>query len=646
MPQSRLLATVLTALATGCVHAAPASAAQPGPGPTVELTVDATDAPRHMTRAHLVIPVHAGPLTLAYPKWIPGEHGPTGPLVDLAGLVIKAGDKTIPWRRDSERIFEFHVDVPEGASKLDVDLVFLEPLEAHGFSAGASATAQLFELAWNHLLVYPSAWAPEQLTYVAKLKLPAGWKYGTALPVAREDGGTIQFAPAPLTTLIDSPVIAGAHERVIVLGPETGPKHEIDLVADSEEALAMTDQQIAAYKQLVLEAGALFGARHYRDYHFLYSLSDHVASFGLEHHESSDDRVGERTLIDEDRRRGSVGLLPHEFVHSWNGKFRRPRGLATRNYQEPMRGDLLWIYEGLTQYLGWVLTARSGLFSDMEAHEYLAQVAAHMDAQVGRQWRPLGDTAVAAQILYEAPEAWSSMRRGVDYYPEGLLVWLDADVVIRQKTGGKASLDDFCQKFHGGKDGPPEVRAYDLDEVVRTLDTIAPNDWRAFFDARIQKAAPRAPLDGITGGGYKLSFDEKANVETGYSEKIWKYHEAWYSLGIVVGEHEEVLDVAPGKPAAVAGLAPGMHLVAVDGRRYNDDVLHDALVRASKSQGPMELLVESGDFFKTLEVTWHGGELHPHLERDASKPDVLSQILSPRTPRPVEAVATPPKPTP
>jgi predicted metalloprotease with PDZ domain len=432
----------LAALVAGC--ASPPAAAQPlTVAPVVRLTVDATDAPRHLTRAHLVMPVHPGSLTLAYPKWIPGEHGPTGPLVNLAGPIIMAAGRRVAWRRDSEKIYEFVVEVPAGVSQLEIDLSFLEPSDPHGFSSGTSTTAQLFDLSWNHLLLYPKGLSPDALTYAARLKLPQGWKYGTALPVAHEDGATIDFAPVTLEALIDSPVIAGAHARVIPLGPDTGPRHEVDLIADSEEALEMTAQQMAAYRQLVAEAGALFGARHYRDYHFLYTLSDHVPFFGLEHHESSDDRVGERTLIDDDRRRMSAGLLPHEFVHSWNGKYRRPRGLTTPDYQEPMRGDLLWIYEGLTEYLGWVLTGRSGLLSDQEEREELAVIAARMDSIPGRRWRPLEDTAVAAQVLYGAPQEWRALRRSVDYYPEGALIWLEADVVIRNMSQGKASLDEI-----------------------------------------------------------------------------------------------------------------------------------------------------------------------------------------------------------
>ncbi len=608
--------------------------------------MDATDAPRRLLHAHLVIPAHPGPITLQYPRWIPGEHAPSGPIVNLSGLRMSAGGVAVPWARDDERIFEFHATVPQGAHALEVDLDYLEPTKTGTYSGGVSATLSLTEISWNHVMLYPKGASPATLGCVARLRLPAGWKFGTALPVAATSGAAadvVEFRPASLETLIDSPVVAGAHFRTIPLGSDGGAPHVIDAVADSEEALAMTPQQLAAYKQLVAEAGALFGAHHYRDYHFLYSLSDQVTSFGLEHHESSDDRVGERTLIEDDRRRAEAELLPHEFVHSWNGKYRRPRGLATRDYQEPMRGDLLWVYEGLTQYLGWVLTGRSGLLSEEEERETVASAAAYLDLEPGRAWRSLEDTAVAAQVLYGSPRAWRSSRRGVDFYDEGLLIWLEADATIRDRTHGQKSLDDFCRAFHGGKGGAPEVRPYDLDEIVRTLDGISPGDWRGFFEARVTRTAPRAPMGGIALAGYKLGWSDEPNAMNTVWEKADKRSgAAFYALGISLEEDGRVSDSVAGMPAALAGLVPDMKIIAVDGRRYSVEAMHDALAR-SKGGAPIELIVASGDFFRTLKLAAHGGERYPHLERDAARPDLLAKILAPLTPRPPEALMPPPK---
>jgi len=640
--EARLLVVLAATSPFGCAAAPPAAAATTV-GPPVEVTLDASTAPGRLLHAHLVIPAHPGPLTLQYPRWIPGEHAPSGPIVNLSGLRMSAAGKPVDWRRDDERIYEFHLTVPAGAHAVEVDLDYLEPSSNGSFSAGISATASLVDLSWNQVILYPKGASPAALTYVARLRLPPGWKHGTALPEVGESGGVIEFRPVSLETLIDSPVVAGAHLRTIPLSQTDGAATFIDAVADSEEALQMTPQQLAAYKQLVAEAEALFGARHYRDYHFLYTLSDQVSSFGLEHHESSDNRVGERTLLDDDPRRGWAGLLPHEYAHSWNGKYRRPRGLATKDYQDPMQGDLLWVYEGLTEYLGWVLTGRSGLLSVDEELETVALYAASLDQEPGRAWRSLEDTAVAAQVLYGAPSSWSSMRRGVDFYSEGLLIWLEADVTIRQKTQGQRSLDDFCHRFHGGTSGAPEVKPYDLDEIVRTLNDVAPNDWRGFFDTRVHRVLARAPMGGITAGGYRLTWSEEPNLvrkEWDSADKVSSV--AVFSLGLRLSDKGHVTDVVGDMPAARAGVVPDMQILAIDGRRFSSEVLHAALARG-KSGVPLELIVEQGDFVRTLKLDAKVGERHPHLTRDGSTEDVLARILAARTPRPPEAVLAAPR---
>ena len=424
-----------------------ASLAAPAARPIL-LEVDAREAPRKIFHAHLTIPASPGPLTLVYPKWIPGEHGPTGPITDLAGLKLSAGGKPLTWRRDDVEMWFFHCTVPAGADSIEVTLDYLSPSEASGFSSGASATAQLALLSWNQVLVYPKAASTDELTYTATLRLPGGWKFGTALEVARREGDRVEFQPVSLTSLIDSPVLAGAHMRTVVL-TDTDPKHRIQIAADSEAALEMLPEHVQKLQALVAETGALYGARHYRHYDFLLTLSNHTAHFGLEHHESSDDRVAERSLIDAEARKTFAGLLAHEMTHSWNGKYRRPAGLATGNYHDPMKGELLWVYEGLTEYLGQVLTARDGELTPEQYREELAATAATMDHQAGRSWRPLSDTAIAAQRLYEARGDWGAWRRGTDFYPESELLWLEADTVIRNETKGKKSLDDFCRVVSG-----------------------------------------------------------------------------------------------------------------------------------------------------------------------------------------------------
>jgi predicted metalloprotease with PDZ domain len=608
--------------------------AQPRPA---TLEVDAREAPRKILHAKLTIPAAPGPLTLAYPKWIPGEHGPTGPIADLAGVKFVAAGKTLPWRRDSADMYRLHVEVPSGAASVTIALDYLSPAEAGGFSSGSSATAQLSLVSWNQLLLYPADGKPDELSYAATIRLPPGWKYATALDVARESPeGLVAFAPVSLTTLVDSPVLTGAHLRVVTLTPPA-PAHRLDLAADSEAALEIPPELEAQYRSLVAETGALFGARHYRHYDFLLTLSDHTAHFGLEHHESSDDRVDERSLIDPDKRKTMAGLLPHEMAHSWNGKYRRPADLAIGTFQQPMLGDLLWVYEGLTEYLGQVLTARSGLLTPEQYRESLAMTAAEMDHRAGRQWRPLADTAVAAQVLYEARSDWAAWRRGVDFYPESELLWLEADTIIRRETRGGKSLDDFCRAFHGGQSGPPKVVPYTFDDVAAGLNAVAPFDWRGFWKTRLETTEAGAPLGGILSSGWKLDYGDTIPEMQRAAEEAHKITDVRHSIGISVTDEGRIPDVLPGSPAAAAGVGPGMKLVAVNGRRWSKESLREA-IRASKRGQPVELLVENTDYFKSYRLEYSGGERYPLLRRDASKPDLLSRIIQPLAPPPAMPV--------
>ena len=430
--------------------------------PAITLAVDATDAPGKILHAKESIATQPGLLTLFYPKWIPGEHGPTGPVVDLVGLKISAGGNSVSWRRDLEEMHALHCVVPAGVHRIDLTFDFVLPPDAEGFSSGASSSAQLLVLSWNQVVLYPEDQKPDNIIVVPSVKLPANWKFGTALeadPSRQQSGeGENFFKPVSLAMLVDSPVLSSAHFRRIDISAGTGTPHFLDLASDGDAALEMSEDQIGAHRRLVIEANALFGAHHYNHYDFLYTLSDQVAHFGLEHHQSSDDRVAERTLIDDNFRKLASGLLPHEFVHSWNGKYRRPAGLATGDFSTPMKGELLWVYEGLTQYLGKILAARSALRTPDDYREDLALLAARLDHRPGREWRPLQDAADEAQILYGARGDWDSYRRHTDFYDESNLIWLEADVTIRQLTKGEKSLDDFCRKFHGGESAGPMVK--------------------------------------------------------------------------------------------------------------------------------------------------------------------------------------------
>lgn len=597
--------------------------------PPITLAVDAREAPRKLLHARLVIPAAPGPLTLCYPKWIPGEHAPSGPIVNLAGPRLSAGGRAIAWTRDSLDMWSLHCVVPEGARTVEIVLDFLGPTGEEGYSAAASATAKLAMISWNQVLLCPAGRDMRSLTFAASLTLPEGWKFATPLPVARQTGATVEFDPVTLETLVDSPVMAGEHFRSVPLNPGDPRPVTLDIAADSPAALALTPEHEAACRRLVAEAGALFGAHHYERYHFLLALSDHIAHFGLEHHECSDDQVPERSLTDATLRLDTATLLPHEYVHSWNGKYRRPADLATPDYRQPMKTGLLWVYEGLTQYLGLLLTARSGLITTAQVADELAVRAAKLDHRPGRAWRPLVDTAVAAQILYGAPSAWASARRGVDFYDEMALIWLEADALIRLSSGGQRSLDDFCQRFHGGASGPPAVVPYTLDDVVAALNDVAPHDWRGFLAQRVEKVQERAPLGGIEACGWRLTYADSASEVWRASEKNEKEMDLRCSIGLLLGEDGAIKDVVPGMAAAKAGVGPGMKLVAVNERRFSPDLLREA-VKGTKAGGALDLLVDNGEFFRTCRLAYRDGERYPRLERVAGRPDLLTEIVKAR----------------
>ena len=607
------------------------------PQPAIRIAVDLREAPRRIFHAHLQVPAAPGPLTLLYPEWIPGEHSPDGPITDLVGLKFFAGGKLLAWRRDDVDMYAFHLEVPAGATSVEVDLDYLSPSRSSGFSASPSATAELAVVNWNLVVLYPQGHKSDDLTFATSLRLPAGWKFGTALPVTRESAEGIEFQPVSLTTLMDSPVISGAYFRVVDLSPGQTPPHRLNLAGDSAAAVAISPELVEHYKRLVAEAGALFGARHYRHYDFLLSLSDHVRPFGLEHHESSDNRAVERALRDPDAYTQFAGLLSHEYVHSWNGKYRRPAGLATPDYQQPMRGDLLWVYEGLTQYLGDVLAARSGLRNPALHREHLAWVGAYLDHWPGRTWRPLEDTAVAAQTLYGRPGAWASWRRSTDFYDESLLIWLEADTIIRRETQGRRSLDDFCHRFHGGTSGPPALVPYTFGDVVATMNDVVAYDWRSFFRTRLDSIGTPAPLGGIEGSGWRLVYTDVRNDYLHSAEKANDVTDVRFSIGVILTHKENtekdgaILDVIPGTPAALAGIGPGMKLIAVNGRHWSPTRLRDAVRAAKGTSEPIDLLVQNASVYKTYRLDYHDGERYPHLARDTSRPDLLEQIIHPRT---------------
>ena len=591
----------------------------------ISLTVDATQAPIKLVHSHIVMPVKPGPLTLYYPKWIPGEHGPNGPVASLSGLKFSANGKTIPWQRDLLDNFTFHVDVPEGVDHLDINFDYIEPSGSGAFTAGASATAKLDVISWNHNVLYPAGTPADQLIYETKLILPDGWKFGTALPIANQSGHQATFKPVSLERLVDSPVISGEYYRAIGITPPGEPiHHEIDLAADSEAALAMPPELKAGMINLVAESGKLFGARHYRDYHFLLTLSDHVAHFGLEHHESNDSRLPERVMLEPTGAFSVGGLLSHEFVHSWNGKFRRPADLTTPDYEVPMKTDLLWVYEGLTDYFGPMLAARSGLWTPEQYHDVLASISAALGpGRPGRTWRPLLDTAVGQ---LRSGRGWLNWQRGSDYYDEGDLIWLEVATIINRESHGQKTIDDFAHLFHGGANNGPEIKTYTFEELVSALNSIAPHDWSGYFREKLNSTSPDAPVGGIENGGWKVVYSDKPSKVPGRRGGAGDA----YSIGLQVGEDGTVSDSIVGGLAFKAGITSGMKVVAVNGRVYTRDLLNDAIKASKDSKNPIVLLVIVDDYYKTCSIDYHDGERYPHLQRDDSKPDYLDDLIQPR----------------
>ncbi len=606
----------------------------------ITLSVDLRDAPKKVIHAAETIPVTPGELTLVYPEWIPGEHVPSGPINNQAGLFISANGQPVRWERDPVEMFSYHVTVPSGVTSLDVKMDFITAATGGGFTAGGSTSQNLAVVSWNTVVLYPYSGPTTKVSDVMvtpSVSLPEGWHYGTALePVpggSPAAGQQVAFKTVSLEQLIDSPVLTGRFFKEVELAPEVTPKHYLDMAGDGPEDLAISQSHIDQFSRLVRETGALYKSRHFNAYHFLVTLSDETNHFGLEHHQSSDDRVGPRTFVDDSEFVLAGDLLPHEFTHSWNGKYRRPAGLATPNYQVPMVGDLLWVYEGLTEYLGDVLTARIGIWTPEQFRDRLATIAAEYEHRPGRTWRDLQDTARMAQILYSVGGPYDNWRLGTDFYDEGELVWLDVDTTIRNKTNGKKTLKDFVGAFHGlGGNTGPKVVPYTFEDVVAGLNAVVANDWAGFLKERLTMLTAAAPLGGINNGGYKLVYKDMMNSWSAMASGANGGRlDTWYSLGLHISGSGGVIDAEMNGIGYKAGFGPGMKIIAVNGRAFSTPVLRSAIQDAKGSQTPLEFIVENTGFYRVLKVDYHEGERFPALERVSGSPDRLDEILKPLT---------------
>jgi predicted metalloprotease with PDZ domain len=605
--------------------ASPLSTHAEGP-PPISITVDASEVNQQRIEARMVFPAKPGPLTLLYPKWLPGTHGPGGPIGRLGGLKLSASGKPVAWQRDPLEMFAFHCQVPEAATALEVELAYIltnsqDPFEV---SIGVVASRHVAIINWNAMLVYPKGGKADELIYAAQLQLPKGWKFGSRLETVRDSSGTVEFKPVSLSRLIDCPVIAGEHFRTIPLTSEPTP-HQIDLACEDAKTLELNSEFIEHMKRLVAESIAFFDARHYTNFHFLLGLSDRIPHFGLEHHECSVNTASPRAFTGDPAAKWWLTfLLPHEYLHSWNGKYRRPEGLVSPDYQGPHQTDLLWVYEGLTQYLGLVMDARSGLWTPEQFRENLASTGADLDRRSGRTWRPLIDTALASQI--HTAGSRHTWRGGSDYYYEGVFIWLEADGIIRKQTQGKRNLQDFCRAFFGGEDGKVVVKPYSFDEVMTSLEEIAPYDWRGFFTSRLNATERHAPLAGLEMAGWKLVFTD-ARQESGRDRDGLDLS---YGLGCFISREGNINNIGAHSPAAKGGLKEGMRVIAVNGRRFSDAAFRQALRASAKENAKLDLLIENGDEFKTISLDYHGGEKYPKLERIQDRPDVLAEIIKPQ----------------
>jgi predicted metalloprotease with PDZ domain len=613
---------------------APADTPYPG---TISLSVDVTNIRDRVLQVRETIPVKGREITLLYPEWLPGTHSPSNPVAALAGLVITANGKRIPWERDRVNMYAFHIDVPQDVSSLDVNFQYVGPIDPKR----GRISSTFADVTWNSVLLYPAGYFSRGIKFETTIHLPEGWKFASALEVKSQNGDTVQFKETTLNTLIDAPLYAGANFKRVDLS--TGPDNPVylDVFADKPADLEITPEELQYHKNLVSEAQKLFQSRHYDHYDFLFSVSDIVSGKGLEHHQSSEDGSRANYFRNWDAGVGGRALLPHEYTHSWNGKFRRPADLWTPNFNVPMRNDLLWVYEGLTDYYGNVLTARSGMRTPEQARDVFAQIAAAFEMSPGRTWRSLDDTTNQPIISSHGaqPEVWQNWQRGYDYYPESDLVWLDADTKIRELSGGKKSLDDFARLFFGMDNGSYITVGYTLEDVVKAMNTVQPFDWAGFFRARVYDVSPSVPENGFSQGGYRLMYND---VEPEWIKKAadpTRPTSFAMSLGITVKADGAVESVWWDSPAFKAGLTADMQLQAVNDQKYTPAGLKEAIIAAKQSatgqspaqqsKEPIRLLVKYGDEFMTVSIDYHGGMRYPHLERVEATPDRLDAILAP-----------------
>lgn len=598
-----------------------AALAERYPG-VVRLHVDATDLDRRIFRIQQTLPVKPGALTLHYPRFLPGTHGPYGEIERMAGLQIRAQGQTLAWQRDTVDPYSFHVQVPAGVHALGLEFQFLS--EVRGQTGRVVMTRDMLNLQWISQVLYPAGFQAKGIAVQASVTLPAGWHAATALRVTGRQGDTWQFEPTSLETLVDSPIFAGRHHQQIALDPQGAAKPVVlHLFADAPEQLQASDAQIEAHRQLVQQTDRLMGSRHFRHYDFLLALSERMGGIGLEHHESSENGVRPDYFKDWAKSVGARELLPHEYVHSWNGKFRRPADLWTPHFNQPMRNSLLWLYEGQTQYWGRVLAARSGLVTPEQTRDLMARTAAEYTYRAGKLWRNLQDTTNEGTMRSGRNATWRDWQRGSDYYDESSLIWLDADTLIRDKSQGQRSLDDFAKLFFGVEPDRVAPLTYTFDDIVAALNTVQPHDWKAFLRERLDSHALAAPLDGLQRAGWRLDWAETPSEWSRSGNGRGRSDDFSYSLGLVLQPDGQVQQVRWNSPAFEAGMSPALSVVAVQGMAYKAERLSAAITANKSGQAPLQLLVKEGEQYRTLTLDYRQGLRYPRLVRIEGVPEGL-----------------------
>ena len=640
MPRHTLLALALTlalpALAVSSAAdaqsspQAPVYAASTTPYPgAIALEVDATNLSQRVFTVKQRIPVQAGEVTLLFPKWLPGNHADYGRVDKVAGLAFSANGQTLEWKRDPLDVYAFKVNVPQGASTLDVAFQFISPTDRD--QGRVVMTPNMLNLQWNTVALYPAGYAASAITFAPSVKLPAGWQAATALELQGRAGDVVTYKPVDFDTLVDSPMFAGRYFKTIDLSNGVGKPVRLNVVADDAKYLEAKPDHVDAHRRLVQQMRKLYGAEHYDHYDFLFALSGQMSGIGLEHHRSSENGVGVKYFTGWDPKSGSSDLLAHEYNHSWDGKYRRGADLTTPTFNTPMQGSLLWVYEGQTQYWGNVITARAGLRNFETAKDALALVAAtYAENRAGLSWRALQDTTNDPIIAKRTSKAYRSWQLSEDYYSGGQMIWLEVDARLREKSNNKVSLDDFAKKFFGMNDGDFSVNPYTFDDVAATLNGLVADDWGKFLHDRLDGKVPLT--GGIEASGWKLVFKDKPNAyaKAAAAEYGRGGGDFLYSLGITTGGDGVIGDVRWDSPAFKAGIGPGMTPVAVNGKQFSTEVLEDAIKQAKTDKKPIELLVKEFDLYRTIKLPYYDGLRYPHLERIEGKPDRLSAIYAPK----------------